>query len=170
MAISYNNLAELYRDMGNYKESEKFHNKALEIRIKIFGEQNEQTASSYHNLGLLYQDKKDFYKAKKLYFKALRIWENVLNKNHHTIGISHNNLAIFYFNQGDFKQAYNYLKNAIDIFSKILYENHPNLINSKKLLKRIEINLNQNPYKIKRNDPCPCNSGKKYKKCCGKSK
>ncbi|GHU63021.1 hypothetical protein FACS189418_5510 [Clostridia bacterium] len=23
--------------------------------------------------------------------------------------------------------------------------------------------------KIGRNDPCPCNSGKKYKKCCGKS-
>ena len=21
---------------------------------------------------------------------------------------------------------------------------------------------------IKRNDPCPCDSGKKYKKCCGK--
>jgi preprotein translocase subunit SecA len=22
--------------------------------------------------------------------------------------------------------------------------------------------------KVGRNDPCPCNSGKKYKKCCGK--
>ena len=28
-----------------------------------------------------------------------------------------------------------------------------------------------NPYaKIGRNDPCPCGSGKKYKKCCGKNK
>ncbi|MCS7164484.1 MAG: preprotein translocase subunit SecA [Thermodesulfovibrio sp.] len=25
------------------------------------------------------------------------------------------------------------------------------------------------PYKIGRNDPCPCGSGKKYKKCCGKT-
>jgi len=24
--------------------------------------------------------------------------------------------------------------------------------------------------KLKRNDPCPCGSGKKYKKCCGKEK
>lgn len=24
--------------------------------------------------------------------------------------------------------------------------------------------------KIKRNDPCPCGSGKKYKKCCGQKK
>ena len=22
--------------------------------------------------------------------------------------------------------------------------------------------------KVRRNDPCPCGSGKKYKKCCGK--
>ena len=34
---------------------------------------------------------------------------------------------------------------------------------------------NNEPYrreepKIGRNDPCPCGSGKKYKKCCGKDK
>ena len=34
---------------------------------------------------------------------------------------------------------------------------------------------NLDPYvreepKIGRNDPCPCGSGKKYKKCCGKGK
>jgi uncharacterized protein YecA (UPF0149 family) len=27
----------------------------------------------------------------------------------------------------------------------------------------------QAPQKIGRNDPCPCGSGKKYKKCCGRS-
>ena len=27
-----------------------------------------------------------------------------------------------------------------------------------------------NPKKIGRNDSCPCNSGKKYKFCCGKNK
>ncbi|NCU18168.1 hypothetical protein GW534_10615 [Bacillus sp. P1(2020)] len=26
----------------------------------------------------------------------------------------------------------------------------------------------QNKVKVGRNDPCPCGSGKKYKKCCGK--
>ena len=28
--------------------------------------------------------------------------------------------------------------------------------------------VNQQP-KVGRNDPCPCGSGKKYKKCCGKN-
>ncbi|MDN5322542.1 MAG: hypothetical protein PWQ67_996 [Clostridia bacterium] len=31
----------------------------------------------------------------------------------------------------------------------------------------IERNWNKE-YLIDRNDPCPCGSGKKYKKCCGK--
>ena len=30
--------------------------------------------------------------------------------------------------------------------------------------------VNRNENKIGRNDPCPCGSGKKYKKCCGKNK
>ena len=30
--------------------------------------------------------------------------------------------------------------------------------------------LLQKPQKPGRNDPCPCGSGKKYKKCCGRSK
>ncbi|GHU77299.1 hypothetical protein FACS1894188_11300 [Clostridia bacterium] len=27
--------------------------------------------------------------------------------------------------------------------------------------------MNPGTYKVGRNDPCPCGSGKKYKKCCG---
>ncbi|MGL5577691.1 MAG: SEC-C metal-binding domain-containing protein, partial [Fusobacteriaceae bacterium] len=29
-------------------------------------------------------------------------------------------------------------------------------------------NLQRQSQKVGRNDPCPCGSGKKYKKCCGK--
>lgn len=42
---------------------------------------------------------------------------------------------------------------------------------SKKDLKRL-VKEPKEPYvrgeKIGRNDPCPCGSGKKYKKCCGR--
>lgn len=36
----------------------------------------------------------------------------------------------------------------------------------KKEYNKSKIYINENP--IGRNDPCPCGSGKKYKKCCGK--
>ena len=31
-----------------------------------------------------------------------------------------------------------------------------------------EKSISQINKKVKRNEPCPCGSGKKYKKCCGK--
>ena len=53
---------------------------------------------------------------------------------------------------------------------KLLKSNHPNLYN---LLERIfqqdmsSRNLINNKETIGRNSPCPCNSGKKFKHCCG---
>lgn len=53
---------------------------------------------------------------------------------------------------------------------KLLKKKHPDLY---KLLEKVFKqdmslrNLNKNNAKIRRNSPCPCNSGNKYKKCCG---
>jgi preprotein translocase subunit SecA len=52
-----------------------------------------------------------------------------------------------------------------DIQDNILNENNVISINN---LKTSGINKNNNNQKIGRNDPCPCNSGKKYKHCHGK--
>jgi len=55
---------------------------------------------------------------------------------------------------------------------KLLERNHPDLYN---LLKRVfkqdlsSRKLSKNKMKIGRNSPCPCNSGNKFKNCCGRS-
>ncbi|SDW40450.1 hypothetical protein SAMN05444411_101652 [Lutibacter oricola] len=55
---------------------------------------------------------------------------------------------------------------------KLLERKHPELYN---LLEKVfnqdmsARNLNTAKTKISRNSPCPCNSGKKFKKCCGKT-
>ncbi len=54
---------------------------------------------------------------------------------------------------------------------KLLEQKHPELY---KLLEKVfkhdmsSRNLTKKSTKIRRNDPCPCNSGLKFKKCCGK--
>jgi hypothetical protein len=73
--------------------------------------------------------------------------------------------------------------NMIDVeqtaygFYKIIGEDHPNLYKWKQIVEEKEKYLNERMEeskktpqneKIGRNDPCPCGSGKKYKKCCGK--
>ena len=37
-----------------------------------------------------------------------------------------------------------------------------------RVLRKIEQIVREDP-KVGRNDPCPCGSGKKYKKCCGRN-
>jgi Mlc titration factor MtfA (ptsG expression regulator) len=53
---------------------------------------------------------------------------------------------------------------------KLLAKNHPDLYKLLKILFRQDLSsrrLSKNAVKIGRNSPCPCNSGKKFKKCCG---
>lgn len=68
-----------------------------------------------------------------------------------------------YFNMLDAKAEYLYnLPQWDGIFSE---EKRDEIKKSYKSSKTVK-----NDHKIGRNDPCPCGSGKKYKKCCGKNK
>ena len=72
-------------------------------------------------------------------------------------------LEKLYFNMLDAKAEYLYTLPQWDgIFSEEKREE------IKKEYKESKIVRNEN--KIGRNDPCPCGSGKKYKKCCGANK
>ncbi|MFA6815911.1 MAG: SEC-C metal-binding domain-containing protein [Lentisphaeria bacterium] len=59
--------------------------------------------------------------------------------------------------EGDFKTA----EYEVDVML------HPKTEDDSKMPKTIKPIVREEP-KIGRNDPCPCGSGKKYKKCCGK--
>lgn len=73
------------------------------------------------------------------------------------------NVEKLYFNMLDAKADYLYnLPQWEGIFSP---EKRKEIRNEWRASKTV---VNEN--KIGRNDPCPCGSGKKYKKCCGKNK
>jgi len=75
-----------------------------------------------------------------------------------------------------------YKKEALIMFKELLENYEKTLIES---IMRATINVQSSPTQMQeasqrsetvakdetgRNDPCPCGSGKKYKKCCGKDK
>ena len=174
-AASYNNLATLYESMGEYQNAEIFSKKALKISEKVLGKEHPDTAVIYNNLGALYESMGEYEKAKSLYEKALKIREKVLGKEHPDTAGSYNNLAYFYYNKGNLAEAYIYGKKSFNSLMKVFPENHEKLISIQNLLKIIEIDIKKKSTSITtskktgRNEPCPCKSGKKYKKCCGKS-
>ena len=146
----------------------------LEKRLEDEKTKDYERANLLNNLAGLYESIGEYQKAEPLYLKSLKISEKVLGKEHPSTATLYNNLAVFYYNQEEHKKAYELIKKAVDIWSKILPENHPNLINAKEGLERIERELNKkvplvSTKKIKRNTLCSCNSGKKYKKCCGRN-
>ena len=43
----------------------------------------------------------------------------------------------------------------------------PNLFSTRDYLEPVPMPYERSSPKVGRNDPCPCGSGRKYKKCCG---
>ena len=59
--------------MGDFKEDLQFTQRALEIRIKLFGEEHQSTADCYYSLGITQHKKGDFKAAVKSKQRALKI-------------------------------------------------------------------------------------------------
>ncbi|MCT4663237.1 MAG: SEC-C metal-binding domain-containing protein [Tissierellales bacterium] len=72
------------------------------------------------------------------------------------------NLANLYYNMLDNKAEWLY---TLPMWDELLSESEKNDIAKKQ---RKSKTIVKEP-KIGRNEPCPCGSGKKYKKCCGKN-
>ena len=67
------------------------------------------------------------------------------------------------------KTAYPALDTRLELHHRImqtLYARH-DLAQNKLLIKRLEAQVPSLAHRPGRNDPCPCGSGKKFKKCCG---
>ncbi len=124
-AMCLNNIGNLQADLGNYKESEKHHLQAMELRESVLGNRHPDYAASLNNLGILYYNIGDYKSAEIHYLKALRIRESVLPEGHEDIGISLNNLANVYSELGDFKTAEQYYQRTLKLFESKLGNEHP---------------------------------------------
>lgn len=78
----YNFIGNNYSNGGKYYMALEFHNKALEIKRLVFGENNPDTAASYNNIGIVYESLGDYDKALEYCNTALEIWRPVLDENH----------------------------------------------------------------------------------------
>ena len=126
----YNNLASLYKLMGEYEKAKPLFEKALMIREEILGENHPDTASSYNNLALFYEVTGEYKKAKPLYDKALMIREEILGKNHPDTASSYDNLGSFYEFMGEYEKIISLYEKALKIREEILGENHPDTASS----------------------------------------
>lgn len=105
-------FAELSGKLGNalvsashYKEAEYHLRGALNVRKKLFGEENAKTAQSMNDLATLCYNTGDFSEAESFLQSTIRIRENTLDKNDPTIAKSLNDLGAIFFSQGKLDEA-----------------------------------------------------------------
>ncbi len=110
---------------GQYGDALPLFERALEIRKKVLGENDPDTANSLNNLASLYKAQVDYDKALPLYKRALAIYEKTLGKDHPDTANSLNNLALLYNNQRDYDKALPLCQRALAIREKALGEDHP---------------------------------------------
>ena len=130
LANSLNNLAELYRSQGRYKDAEPLYLQSLEIRKRQLGNDHPDVASSLNNLAGLYRSQGRYNDAEPLYLQSLDIRKRQLGDDHPDVATSLNNLAFLYYSQGRYNDAEPLYLQSLDIRKHQLGDDHPSVATS----------------------------------------
>jgi tetratricopeptide (TPR) repeat protein len=124
-STAINNLAEMYRAMGDYAKAEPLYQRALKIREKALGPDHPDTATALNVLAALYDSMGNYAKAEPLYQRALKIDDKALGPDHPDTAGTLNNLAALYYSMGNYAKAEPLYLRALKIGEKALGPDHP---------------------------------------------
>jgi tetratricopeptide (TPR) repeat protein len=155
-----NNYATLLENMDELDAAEEIYNYVLSL--------DSDNEGSLHGLAIVHCRRKDYKKGYNYFKRSLKLFSEEL---HPDIAIIYNNMSFYYMQQKKFEKALYFINKAIDIRETLLPCNHPELqqaYNDRTHIENILKIFKSSSKKPNRNDPSPCGSEKKYKKCCGK--
>ncbi|KAJ5707370.1 hypothetical protein N7488_007171 [Penicillium malachiteum] len=113
---------------GNFDESKRMAEKAMKVRIKLFGPENEETLNSLAMLGLAYSLGGQWKEAEELHVRVIETCKRVLGLEHPSTLTSMANLASTYRNQGRWKEAEELELQAMEIRKLVLGPEHPDTL------------------------------------------
>ena len=172
----YDNLANCYDLLDEISMAKTCYEKAINYKLSIGIDDDISLARSYSNFSVFEEKYRNYANAKELSLKSLTIREKKLPKNHFDIGLSYGILASIENKLGNKSSENEYRTKMCEIFAfnkhnnpvKFNKGNLQSLINTTSWTSQGISGINeQKRNKTSRNDPCPCGSNKKYKKCCG---
>lgn len=130
-------LANLLNDFGNtcglfgdYNTQLENIQKALELRLELFGEVNAETARSLSNVGAVLGELGDYKQELEYNEKALKIRMAIFGEKHPDTAVSLNNVGFALGHLGDNKQKLEYYEKALKIYLDLFGEKHPDTARS----------------------------------------
>ena len=148
-ATSYENLGDIYKNIGEYSKAMEYYKKTLLIREKSLGKDHLYTAESYDDLAVLYKNMGEYPKALEYAQKALDIRKKVLKEEHADIAESYNTLAMLYKKLGKYPKALEYAQKTMLIDEKVLGKEHLYTATSYSSLGDIYSNMGEYPKALK---------------------
>jgi tetratricopeptide (TPR) repeat protein len=115
LATMYNNIGEIYSQLGDYKNALKYLHHALDIRLKGTVASHTDLAAIYTNLGQVYYSKNELEKVLELLEKAMKIDTQTFGAYHESLAMSHNNISAVYREMNDPTRALYHLETALRI-------------------------------------------------------
>jgi tetratricopeptide (TPR) repeat protein len=174
-ASGLNNLAGLLSATNRLAEAERLMRRALEIDEASYASNHPRLAVRLYNLAGFLYDGKRFGEAEPLYRRALAIDEASYGPDHPNVANDLWNLAELLFVTNRLVEAEPLYRRALAIDEASHGPDHADTLARKRgLLVLAELNNSTReskslitPGRVGRNQPCPCGSGKKYKRCHG---
>lgn len=140
LAQSYNNIGVSYARQCNWKDSLKFHRKALRIRRKILDRNDPNIAYSLSNIAVVYYSRYNIIIALNLYIIALNILhkkQDEINENAELLAYLariYNDLGMCFYDLKNYDSATELLERSISIQREIYEKNHHEIVSSIKNL------------------------------------
>ncbi|MCK5839658.1 MAG: tetratricopeptide repeat protein, partial [Bacteroidales bacterium] len=113
LARSYSNFALCYDRLDMLEESEKYHNLAIESRIRYYGDNHYLLASEYMNYGQACIDRNEKEKGINLYHEALAIYKSSYGDKHPKTSSCLVNIGDYYLDDHHIIQSLDYYQQAL---------------------------------------------------------
>jgi serine/threonine protein kinase/Tfp pilus assembly protein PilF len=121
-------IGEAYDDLGLYPEAQRQVERAVELRRRVFGENNRDTLQSMHSLAELYDRQGKYAEAQGLQSRVLDLQRHALGEAHPDTLTSTSDLGDEYVHLGKFAEAETFLSKALDLRRRVLGEEHPDTL------------------------------------------
>jgi tetratricopeptide (TPR) repeat protein len=165
----FNNVGNCCFRLEKYDAAGMSFRKAFKIYMDVYKNKHPDMVSICMNLAKVFSYEGENPDALEWYQNSLDMSISFWGENNLNTALIYYNFSKFYFKIENYGESLDYMRKAIIVQERLLPRNHTQLNNSIEGLRLIEEKVNTNKTKVGRNELCPCSSGKKYKKCCGKN-
>ncbi|MBI3813495.1 MAG: tetratricopeptide repeat protein [Nitrospinae bacterium] len=155
IATCINNIGGVFNANGNLKMALDKYNESLTI-YKEIGDKH-GIATCIHNFGTIFFKDKKYDMSLRNLFESISLTEQMgISRDHKTTNYIFKNRKVL--GLCEFKKLAQQILESLP-------ENLKSFVKLEEFSK--DETIHHEALKVGRNDPCPCGSGKKYKKCCG---